>query len=161
MKFCLWLLCATVCVAPLIAKERLGVYHGWAAFRDADTPRCYAISAPEDTVGKATRKAYMSVGFWPKQGVTHQVYVQLSRERSTNGGIILSAGGRRFRLKASGDSGWANDRRMDLAIIAAMRSATSLSIESLGRDGRSIVDTYSVRGAPSAVDAAALGCMKT
>jgi hypothetical protein len=47
---------------------------------------------------------------------------------------------------------------MDLAIVAAMRSATSLSVESIGKDGRSIVDAYTLRGAPSAIDAAALGC---
>lgn len=144
---------------PLAAKDRLGVYQGWAAFRDAEAPRCYAIAVPEETVGTATRKAYLSVGFWPKRGVTHQIYVRLSRERSTNSGITLSAGGRRFRLKVDGNSGWAQDRRTDLAIIAAMRSATSLSVESIGRNGRSIVDTYSLRGAPSAIDAAALGCI--
>jgi hypothetical protein len=149
---------AMVVTAPLVAKDRLGVYQGWAAFRDPETPRCYAIAAPEETSVRPTRDAYLSVGFWPKRGVTHQLYVRLSRDRSPNGGITLSAGGRRFRLQAEGNSGWATDRRMDLAIIAAIRSATSLSVESLGRDGRSIVDAYSLRGAPSAIDAAALGC---
>ena len=145
--------------APVTAKDRLGAYQGWAAFRDPETPRCYAIAAPEETVGTATRKAYLSIGFWPKRGVSHQIYVRLSRERSSNSVITLSAGGRRFRLDGEASSGWATDRRMDLAIIAAMRSATSLSIESIGRDGRSIVDAYSLRGAPSAIDAAALGCV--
>ena len=160
MKAGAWLVAAALLAAPVFAKDRLGVYHSWAAFRDAETPRCYAIAAPEETVGTATRKAYLSVGFWPKRTVTHQIYVRLSRERSSNSVITLSAGGRRFRLKGDGSSGWATDRRMDLAIIAAMRSATSLSVESIGRDGRSIVDAYSVRGAPSAIDAAALGCVK-
>jgi hypothetical protein len=146
--------------APLAAKDRLGVYQGWAAFRDPATPRCYAISAPEETVGTPTRNGYLSIGFWPKRRVTHQIYVRLSRERSSNSGITLSAGGRRFRLKVDGNSGSATDRRMDLAIIAAMRSATSLSVESIGRNGRSIVDAYSLRGAASAIDAAALGCVK-
>lgn len=151
-------LSALAIAAPLSAKERLGVYQGWAAFRDPTTPRCYAIAAPEETFNKPTRPAFLAVGFWPKRGVTHQVYVQLSRDRSANSGVILSAGGRRFRLKAAGDTVWALDRRMDLAIIAAIRSATSLSIETVGRNGRSIVDVYSLRGAPSAIDAAALGC---
>jgi hypothetical protein len=150
-----------ILAAPVAAKDRLGVYQGWAAFRDAATPRCYAISAPEDTVGTPTRKGYLSIGFWPKRRVTHQIYVRLSRERSTNSGITLSAGGRRFRLKVDGNSGWATDRRMDIAIIAAMRSSTSLSVESIGRNGRSIVDAYSLRGAPSAIDSAALGCAST
>ncbi len=144
--------------APLAAKDRLGVYQGWAAFRDPSTPRCYAISAPEETVGTPTRNGYLSVGFWPNRNVAHQIYVRLSRERSSNSAITLSAGGRRFRMKVDGHNGWAIDRRMDLAIVAAMRSATSLSVESIGRDGRSIVDAYSLRGAPSAIDAAALGC---
>ena len=144
--------------SPVIAKDRLGVYQSWAAFRDAETPRCYAIAAPEESVGTPDLKAYLAIGFWPKRGVSHQIYVRLSRERSANSVITLSAGGRRFRLKGEGSSGWATDRRMDLAIIAAMRSATSLSVESIGRDGRSIVDAYALRGAPSAIDAAALGC---
>ena len=144
--------------APLSAKDRLGVYQGWAAFRDPETPRCYAISEPDETIGPPTRAAYVSIGFWPKRRVTHQLYVRLSRDRSANSGVTLTAGGRRFRLKADSNAAWAADRRMDLAIIAAIRSATSLSIETIGRDGRSIVDAYALRGAPSAIDAAALGC---
>ena len=158
MKFGAWLVAAMLIAAPAAAKDRLGVYQSWAAFRDAEIPRCYAIAAPEETVGTATRKAYLSVGFWPKRGVSHQIYVRLSRERSSNSVITLSAGGRRFRLKGDGSDGWATDRRMDLAIIAAMRSATSLSVESIGRSGRPIVDAYALRGAPSAIDSAALGC---
>lgn len=149
---------ALAAAAPLAAKDRLGVYQGWAAFRDPATPRCYAISTPQETVGTPTRDGYLSVGFWPSRRAAHQIFVRLSRERQANSAITLSAGGRRFRLKANGNDAWATDRRMDLAIVAAMRSATSLSIESIGRDGRSIVDAYSLRGAPSAIDAAALGC---
>jgi hypothetical protein len=160
VKFAAWLFLAIGIAGPLAAKNRLGVYQNWAAFRDPVSPRCYAISAPEETVSKPTRPAFLAIGFWPKRGVTHQVYVQLSRDRSPNSGVILSAGGRRFRLKAAGGMVWALDRRMDLAIVAAMRSATSLSIESIGSDGRSIVDAYALRGAPSAIDAAALGCAK-
>jgi hypothetical protein len=158
LRFAGWLLGALAIAAPLAAKDRLGVYQGWAAFRDSTTPRCYAISTPQETVGSPTRDGYLSVGFWPSRKSAHQIFVRLSRERSTNSAVTLSAGGRRFRLKVGGNDAWATDRRMDLAIVAAMRSATSLSVESIGRDGRSIVDAYSLRGAPSAIDAAALGC---
>jgi len=146
--------------APAYAKDRLGIYQSWAAFKDAETPRCYAISAPDQTVGRRDIRPYLSIGFWPASNVTHQIYVRLSRARSSNSGITLTAGGRRFRLKADGNSGWAKDRRMDLAIISAIRTSRSLSIESIGRDGRSIVDAYALRGAPSAIDAAALGCKR-
>ena len=157
----LWTLAIAFCLAaPLAAKDRLGVYQGWAAFRDSETPRCYAIAAPDEMLRSPTRPAFLSIGFWPKSGITHQVYVRLSRSRADGNGVTLSAGGRRFRLVASGETAWATDRRMDLAIVAAMRSSTSLSIETIGDDGRSIVDACSLRGAPSAIDAAALGCLK-
>jgi hypothetical protein len=158
MRFGVAVLSLALFATPILAKDRLGVYQSWAAFKDADTPRCYAIAAPEEIVGSADRKAYFSIGFWPKKRVTHQIYVRLSRERSANSGVTLSVGGRRFRLIASPGGGWAVDRQMDLAIIAAIRSSTSLSVESIGRNGRSIVDAYALRGAPSAIDAAALGC---
>jgi hypothetical protein len=141
---------------PALARDRLGAWQSWAAFRDAETARCYAIGGPEETNGSG---GFVAVGFWPKRGLSHQVYVRLSRNRSTNSGITLSAGGRRFQLAARGNSGWAKDRQMDLAIIAAIRSSQSLSVQSIGRDGRNIIDAYGTRGAASAIDAAALGCL--
>lgn len=154
MKHCLILIAALI-AAPALAKDRLGAWQSWAAFRDAETPRCYAISAPQTSSGDS---GYIAIGFWPKRGLGHQVYARLSRDRSANSGIILSAGGRRFRLIARDNTGWAKDRQMDMAIIAAIRASQSISITSAARDGRMIVDAYATRGAASAIDAAALGC---
>jgi hypothetical protein len=152
-------LAVSLCAAsPVLARDRLGSYQGWAAFKDPETPRCYAISRPEQRISGSTRPGYFSVGFWPRRSVAHQVYVSLSRDRSSNSAITISVGGRRFRLKATPTGGWAADRRMDIAIVSAIRSSASLSVESIGRDGRAIVDAYRLRGAPSAIDSAALGC---
>jgi hypothetical protein len=140
---------------PLLAKDRLGAYQAWAAFKDAEVPRCYAIGSPEESSGQG---GYVSISFLPKRGVTHQVYVRLSRSRGADSGITLTVGGRRFRLTADGNGGWAKDRAMDLAIIAAMRSSQSLSVQSRGVNGGNIIDAYALRGAASAIDAAALGC---
>ena len=49
---------------------------------------------------------------------------------------------------------------MDAAINAAIRSATSMTVESVGRDGKPIVDAYRLRGAATAIDAASLGCSR-
>ena len=141
--------------APLLAKDRLGAYQSWAAFKDAEVPRCYAIGSPDESSGAG---GYVSIGFWPKRGLSHQLYVRLSRTRSDNAGITLSVGSRRFQLTADGNTGRAKDRAMDLAIIAAMRSAGSLSVQSTGAGGGTITDAYALRGAASAIDAAALGC---
>ena len=139
-----------IAAAPLLAKERLGAYQSWAAFKDAEVPRCYAIGSPDESSGSG---GYVSIGFWPKRGLSHQLNVRLSRTRSSDAGITLSVGGRRFQLTADGNTGRGKDRAMDLAIIAAMRSSQSMSVQSSG-----ITDAYALRGAASAIDAAALGC---
>ena len=72
----LFIFAVALIAAPALAKERLGAWQSWAAFRDAETPRCYAIGAPDESSGEG---GYVSVGFWPKRGLGHQVYVHLSR----------------------------------------------------------------------------------
>lgn len=159
-------LCAAI-VLPIFmlsaaahAKDLIGIYSGWAAFLESGEKQCYAIAQPTEVVGRDSQKGNSSfiIGFWPERGQNYQIYVRFSRERSTNSAVTLSAGGRRFRLDGNRTEAWAKDKRMDLAIVAAVRSSASLSIESIGRDGRAIVDAYKLRGAASAIDAAALAC---
>lgn len=146
--------------APAVAKDSLGIYNSWGAFRDPDIPRCYAIAESEEITGKAERKSFATVGYWPNRKIRRQFHVRLSRDRSTNSRVIVSIAGRRFQLTANRSDGWSQDRRMDAAIIAAIRSATSMTVESVGRDGKPIVDAYRLRGAATAIDAASLGCSR-
>lgn len=145
---------------PALAKDSLGIFDSWGAFRDAEIPRCYAIAESEQITGRAERKSYATIGFWPNRKIHRQFHVRLSRDRSTNSRVIVSIGGRRFRLTADRSDGWSQDKRMDAAIIAAIRSAASMTVESVGRDGRPIVDAYLLRGAATAIDAASLGCSR-
>ena len=162
MKKRLVLLALTVAVisVPVLAKDSLGIFDSWGAFRDSEIPRCYAIAESEEISGKAVRKSFASIGFWPKRKIRRQFHVRLSRDRSTNSRVIVSIAGRRFQLTANRSDGWSQDRRMDAAIIAAIRSSTSMTVESVGRDGKSIVDAYRLRGAATAIDAASLGCSR-
>ncbi len=145
-------------LALAAAPAALGVFDGWGAFRDPRTPRCYAIAAPAATIGKPQAKAFASVGYWPKSRIRGQFYVRLSKERGTGRELRLTVGSRRFILTGNTVHGWASDARMDAAIIAAMRSAPSMSVESATATGGAIADTYRLRGAATAIDAAALGC---
>ena len=145
---------------PAIAKDSLGIFNSWGAFRDPDIPRCYAIAESEEITGKAQRKSFATIGFWPKRSIRRQFHVRLSRDRSTNSRVIVSIGGRRFQLTANRSDGWSQDKRMDAAINAAIRSATSMTVESVGRDGKPIVDAYRLRGAATAIDAASLSCSR-
>jgi hypothetical protein len=139
--------------APLWAKESLGVYSGWAAFRDAEVPRCYAIAQ-----SFGSQEAYASIGTWPRQGVRGQVYIRLSRALAANPRVRLFIGGERFDLVAEGQQAWARDKREDAKVIAAMRAATRMSISATTANGRRFTDRYALEGAATAMDASLLGC---
>ncbi|MDR6834651.1 MULTISPECIES: hypothetical protein [unclassified Sphingopyxis] len=157
----LFLMLAAMPAAALAAgPTALGIFDGWGAFRNPATPRCYALAAPSATIGTPQIKAYASVGYWPKARIRGQFYVRLSKARAPGRDLRLTIGSRRFILTGNGAHGWASDPRMDAAIIGAMRSAPSMSVASSTASGGAIADTYRLRGAATAIDAAALGCAK-
>ena len=143
--------------APLAAKDSLGVYARWASFRDAQTPRCYAISAPQT---EEATSGYASVGTWPAHKVTGQVHFKLSQVPAQNATVRLSVGRERFDLSVQGRDAWAKDKAMDAAVIAAMRAAQMMSVRSRDASGKVFTDRYPLEGAATAMDAALLGCAK-
>jgi hypothetical protein len=150
---------------PLAARDSLGVFGDWGAFRDPQAPRCYAIAAAQNArSGQPPRQgsgqAYASIGTWPRRQVRGQVHVRLSRVVAPSATISLSVGGQRFELTGGGTDAWAQDRRMDAAIVAAMRSAGSMSVSARDRSGRRFTDRYSLEGAATAMDAATVGCAR-
>lgn len=151
---------ALLAASPASARESLGMFERWGAFRDPavgqNGPRCYAIAQP---TGQSSR-GFASVGTWPRQRVRGQIHVRLSRTRSPTAPVTLSVGERRFTLVAGQMDAWAADPRGDAAIIASMRSASSMSIQSIDANGRAFADSYALRGAATAIDAAALGCAR-
>ncbi len=158
MKRILALAVLLLAALPAAAKDSLGIFSGWGAFRDGSPKRCYAIAEPEETRGSDQRRPFVSIGFWPAKSATGQIHVRLSRDRSSKSRVTMSIGGRSYRLAADTANGWSQGPSMDRAIITAIRNSKSLSVESVGRDGRAIVDVYSLKGAATAIDAAAVGC---
>ena len=55
---------------------------------------------------------------------------------------------------------WGADQRMDAAIIAAMRSANGMTVSARDANGAGFSNTWQLRGAATAMDAAAIGCAR-
>ncbi|KRA84579.1 hypothetical protein ASD76_02875 [Altererythrobacter sp. Root672] len=164
-RLALLLIPLLVLAAPAAAKDSLGVFDDWGAFRDGQVPRCYAISAASPEVrsnraNRPTQAAFASIGTWPKRGVRSQLHVRLSRLVPANAVISLTIGGQRFELIGAGGDAWAKDRKMDAAVVAAMRSAPNLSVTARDVSGRRFTDRYNLAGAATAMDAATVGCAK-
>ncbi|WP_242186713.1 hypothetical protein [Sphingomonas sp. CARO-RG-8B-R24-01] len=146
------------------ARETLGVFDRWGAFSDPAPRRCYAIAEPV-RAGSASRwRPFASIASWPTPGsggggVRNQLHVRLSRDRNPQARVTLSVGDRRFDLTATAADAWASDARTDAAIVSAIRSSRSMSVETLGRTGGPFADVYALKGAATAIDAAALACL--
>lgn len=136
-------------------RDSVGIFERWGAFREPG--RCFAISQP---VRRRDGPGFASVATWPARGVRNQFHARLSSARAARAQVTLSVGERRFRLVAGATDAWAPDPRTDAAIVAAIRSARSMSVESVDRAGRAFADTYALRGAATAIDAASLACAR-
>jgi hypothetical protein len=146
--------------APVAAKDSLGVFEDWGAFRDPAAQRCYAIAMPRPSRASHDYQAFATIGTWPRRAVRGQVHFRLSRRLATDAIVSLGIGGARFTLAGGGGDAWAQDKAMDAAIVAGMRSARSMTVASRDARGRRFSDTYRLEGAATAMDAATLGCAR-
>ncbi|MBW8755616.1 MAG: hypothetical protein JF595_16005 [Sphingomonadales bacterium] len=151
---------AALLATPALARDSLGMFSGWGAFRDPGVPRCYAIAMAEPSTKSRDYQPYAAVGTWPSRGVRGQVHFRLSRQLAPSARIVLSIGRDRFQLTGGGGDAWAIDRRMDAAIVAAMRSAPRMTVSARDTAGRGFANTWLLAGAATAMDAAAIGCVQ-
>ncbi len=136
-------------------RDALGVFGSWGAFRDPSPLRCFAIARP---VERGRSQPFASIATWPGQGARDQLHIRLSRTRAANARVTLAIGERRFELRAGDMDAWAPDPRTDAAVVAAIRDGRSMSVETVSANGAAFADTYALKGAATAIDAAALGC---
>jgi hypothetical protein len=156
-------LALTLLAAPALARDSLGMFGTWGAFSDARAPggpRCYAIAMAAPSTLQRDYQPYATIGTWPRAQVRGQVHFRLSRKLQPNTPITLIMSGQRYQLVGGGGDAWAADKRMDAAIVAAMRSAGEMTVSARGADGRGFTNTWSLDGAATAMDAAAVGCAR-
>jgi hypothetical protein len=72
--------------------------------------------------------------------------------------VMLRIDNRPFLLVSRGNEAWSEGPLQEQAIIAALRAAGGMSVESRDASGGRFVDPYSLDGAATAIDAAAAAC---
>ncbi|MCY1671318.1 hypothetical protein OVA07_09875 [Novosphingobium sp. SL115] len=144
-----------------LARDSLGIFNTWGAFRDAAVPRCYAIATAEKVAGRRQDfQPYFTVGHWPGRNIRSAVHVRLARRLAPGSKVIVSFPEANFALQTGQADAWPADQRTNAGIIAQMRSARRMVVIASGADGRGFRDIYPLAGAASAIDAAALGCAR-
>lgn len=152
---------ALALAGPALAQVRpLGIFGEWGAFQKDNPRACYAIALPHRSPRARAWKPSASVGYWPGRNIRGQVHFRLSREKRQGSAVLLRIDDRTFQLAAGGADAWAPDAQGDALIVAAMRTGVDMTIETRSTNGALVRDSYRLRGAPTAIDAAAIACAR-
>lgn len=147
---------ALLIAAPAYAAQLLFAGGQWVALDRGRT--CEAASRSLRIAQKGKVQARAGFAF-DVRGTRHgQFFAELSRVPRAGSTVILTVGSQPFLLASEGQWAWSRDPAQESAIIAAVRSAGGMRVDSRDAAGRRIVDRYLLDGAPTAIDAAAARC---
>ena len=128
----------------------------WAAIDRGGT--CEALSRSLRVAAKGKVQAIAGFTFAPDHRRWGEFHARLRRMPRSGAAVMLRIGDQPFLLVSRGNEAWSDGPRQEQAIIAALRGADAMSVESRDGGGRRFIDPYSLDGAATAIDAAAAAC---
>lgn len=158
IKAIFFLILLTVTAPAAAQRDALGIFFRWGAFQEPSPRKCFAMAQPVRSARQIGWRPFASVNFSPERAVQSQLHLRLSRKKREGSVVILKIDGRSFQLIGAGADAWAPNPRADAAIVAAMRTGMNMSVETRSERGGRVRDYYQLRGAASAIDAAAVAC---
>lgn len=134
------------------------IYAGpaWAAIDRGAT--CEALSRSVRIAAKGKVQATAGFTFSADRLRWGEFHALLRRMPRAGATVMLRIDNQPFLLLSRGNMAWSSGPLQERAIIAALRSANAMSVESHDAGGRSFIDPYSLDGAATAIDAAAAAC---
>ena len=144
--------------ASAVASRGAVIHAGgaWAAIDRGGA--CEALSRSVRIAAKGKVQAIAGFTFSPDRRRWGEFHARLRRMPRPGAVVLLRIGSEPFLLVARGNVAWSDGPLQERAIIAALRGATAMTIESRDAAGRRFVDPYSLDGAATAIDAAAATC---
>jgi hypothetical protein len=128
----------------------------WAAIDRGGV--CEALSRSQRIAPKDKAQAEAGITFTADGRRPAEAYVRLSRMPRGDASVMLQIGDQPFLLVTRGGWAWSRGPLQAQAIIAAMRDASTMRVESRDLAGIRFSDPYLLDGAPTAIDAAAARC---
>ena len=150
------LLCSSLAAA---AAARGGIIYAgpaWAAIDRGGT--CEALSRSLRVAAKGKVQAIAGFSFSPDRRQWGEFHARLRRMPRAGAAVMLRIDDRPFLLVSRGNWAWSDGPLQEQAIIAALRGARGMSVESRDGSGSRFIDPYSLDGAATAIDAAAAAC---
>ncbi|HEY7005398.1 MAG TPA: hypothetical protein VH392_02850, partial [Sphingomicrobium sp.] len=134
------------------------VYAGgaWAAVDRGAA--CEALSRSAHVVAKGKVQGEAGFAFSRDRRRWGEFHARLRRMPRAGAVVMLRIDKQPFLLVSRGNEAWSDGPLQEQAIIAALRGASGMTVESRDGAGRRFSDPYSLDGAATAIDAAAAAC---
>lgn len=168
------LLCAGFCVlsvspARASAPKVLGKFGYWSAYQmmEGSNPVCYMsitakspAQASKDKKKKAAKRGdvVLMIAHRPAEGALDVISYAAGTKFRAASDVTFKMGDREFSLFTQGDTAWARDQSMDRAVVAALRSSSSVTVIGIAANETSIADTVNLKGMPDAYYAIGKAC---
>jgi hypothetical protein len=157
MRCTVWLLAGLAAVsASAGATSVIHAAQGWAALDRGAL--CEARARAVLAAPKGKVQASAGFAFSADRRRWGEFTAHLSRMPRPGSSVLLKVGGQPFMLAVRGDWAWSDGPAQDSAILALARAGGEMRVEGRDPAGRRFVDTYTLAGAPTAIDAAAARC---
>lgn len=134
----------------------LGAGGAWVAVDRGAS--CEALSRSLRMVTKDKVQPLAGLSFTPDGRRWAEFHARLSRMPRGDASVMLKIGDQPFLLVARDGWAWSRGPQQAQAIVEALRTATTMSVESRDQRGVRFSDPYLLDGAPTAIDAAAARC---
>ena len=152
----LLLLLLLVAAMPSAAGPIIYAGPAWAAIDRGST--CEALSRSARIAAKGKVQAIAGFSFSADRRRWGEFHTRLRRMPRSGAAVLLKIGDQPFLLVSRGNWAWSTGPLQSQAIIAALRDASGMTVESRDAAGQQFIDPYSLDGAPTAIDAAAAAC---
>jgi hypothetical protein len=149
--------CAAILASSAAARGAL-IYAGgaWAAIDRGGT--CEALSRSLRVAARGKVQAIAGFTFSADRHRWGELHVRLRRMPRAGATVMLRIDDSPFLLVSRGNEAWSKGPLQEQAIIAALRGASGMTVESRDSGGGRFIDPYSLDGAATAIDAAAAAC---
>lgn len=148
-----------VALASAAADARGGVLYAGAAWSALDRgASCEALSRSLRVAAKGKVQAIAGFTFTPDRRRWGEFHARLRRMPRAGAAVMLRIDNQPFLLVSRDNMAWSDGPLQEQAIIAALRNASGMSVESRDASGQRFVDPYSLDGAATAIDSAAAAC---
>ena len=159
-------LAALAWCATAAAQEDVGTFRFWTTFvqNNPDGKLCFIAAQPQDkkySQAVASRDpAFFMVTSIPAMGIRNEASTVIGYPFAPNSEVTVNIDGETFKMftnESQGDTAWAVIEQQE-ALVEAMKSGSTMTVQGQSRRGTISTDTYSLSGVTAALEKATAEC---